>query len=102
MVTMLTTVLVAPERAAEWEQVWQDAQDFARQQAGFHGMRLLRDVAQPGHYVALSEWESRNDYDRFVRTSGLYWLDRALELWQALPPVIYEEVRAGADTDTGG
>jgi heme-degrading monooxygenase HmoA len=58
-------------------------------------MRLLRDVAQPGPYVVLSDWESRNDFDRFVRASGLYWLDRALELWQALPPVVYEEVRAG-------
>jgi quinol monooxygenase YgiN len=99
---MLTTVLVAPERAAEWEKVWNVAREYARKQAGFHAMRLLRDAAQPGHYVVLSEWASRNDFDRFVQTSGLYWLDRVLELWQALPSVDYEEVRAGADTNKGG
>ena len=102
MVTMLMTVLVAPERAAEWEQGWNAALAFARRQDGFRAMRLLRDVTQPGHYVVLSEWVSREDHDRFVRASGLYWLDRAVELWQALPPVHYEEVRAGADSDQGG
>jgi hypothetical protein len=51
--------------------------------------------------VVLSEWDSSDDFNRFVRTSGLNWLDRALELWQALPAVDFEEVQAGADTDKG-
>ena len=101
MVTMLTTVLVAPERAAEWEQVWNRTQDYARRQAGFHSMRLLRDTTQPGHYLVLSEWESTKDFNCFVRTSGLYWLNRALELWQALPSVVYEEACAAAHSDQG-
>jgi heme-degrading monooxygenase HmoA len=104
MVTMLATVLVAPDRAAEWEQVWSASEDFARQQPGFHAMRLLRNVAQPDHHVAMSDWESRNDYEQFVRASGLNWLDRAVELWGAAPPIVYEEVRAGtqAATETTG
>jgi quinol monooxygenase YgiN len=84
------------------QQVWTRTQHIAQQQSGFYSIRLLRDVAQPGHYVMLSEWDSRNDYDHFVRASGLYWLDRALELWQSLPPVIFEEVLANADALKGG
>jgi heme-degrading monooxygenase HmoA len=98
---MLTTVLVTPERAAEWEQVWESARDYARRQAGFQSMRLLRDTTQPGHYMALSEWESRSNFDSFVRTSGLNWLNRGLELWQTVPPVRYEEILAGGDSDQG-
>lgn len=102
MITTLTSVRVAPERTAEFETVWNSAHEYARRQAGYHDMRLLRDVAQPGHYIALNEWDSRDDFDRFARTSGMNWLERGLQLWQTLPAVDFEEVQTGAVTDKGG
>jgi heme-degrading monooxygenase HmoA len=43
----------------EWAQ-------FFRRGAGYVGTELLRDVEQPGRYVVIDRWETREAYNAFV------------------------------------
>jgi hypothetical protein len=43
-----------------------------------------------------SEWESREHVNAFVRTSGLLWLLRSLDLFAEHPTVTYFDVLADA------
>jgi heme-degrading monooxygenase HmoA len=43
----------------EWAQ-------FFRRGRGFVGTELLRDVEQPGRYLVVDRWESRDAYNAFV------------------------------------
>jgi heme-degrading monooxygenase HmoA len=43
----------------EWAQ-------FFRRGAGYVGTELLRDVEQPGRYVVVDRWDSREAYNAFV------------------------------------
>jgi heme-degrading monooxygenase HmoA len=39
---------------------------FFRQGRGYVGTELLRDVEQPGRYLVVDRWESRDTYNDFV------------------------------------
>ena len=39
---------------------------FFREGAGYVGTELLRDVENPGRYLVVDRWESREAYQRFV------------------------------------
>jgi heme-degrading monooxygenase HmoA len=39
---------------------------FFRAGAGYIGTELLRDVENPGRYLVIDRWESRDAYQRFV------------------------------------
>src|SRR5438552_6711310 len=92
MVMVVTTVAVAPGREEEWEAVWRQVRRLAAAYPGFRRTTLWRDPTRPGQYVVQSEWDSRSDFDRFVRISGVEWLNRGLELWTGARPQVYDEV----------
>jgi heme-degrading monooxygenase HmoA len=92
MVTMVTTVAVQPGREEEWEAVWRQFRALHAQHPGFRKAMLLRDTARPGHYALLSEWDSRAQFDHFVRTSGANWVNRGLALWTDGPMLVCDEV----------
>ena len=55
--------------AAEFERVYGadgDWAQFFRQGRGYIGTELLRDVENPGRYLVLDRWESREAYQSFV------------------------------------
>jgi heme-degrading monooxygenase HmoA len=43
-----------------------DWAQFFRNGAGYIGTELLRDVEQPGRYLVVDRWESREAYNAFV------------------------------------
>ena len=43
-----------------------DWAQFFRDGRGFVGTELLRDVEQPGRYLVVDRWESRDAYNAFV------------------------------------
>lgn len=51
------------ERAYGPEGEWAE---FFRGGAGFVGTELLRDVENPGRYLVIDRWESREAYQAFV------------------------------------
>ena len=51
------------ERAYGPEGEWSE---FFRRGAGYIGTELLRDVENPGRYLVVDRWESREAYQAFV------------------------------------
>jgi heme-degrading monooxygenase HmoA len=41
---------------------------FFRQGRGYIGTELLKDVEQPGRYLVVDRWESRDAYNAFVES----------------------------------
>ena len=59
---------VAPEHAAEFEQVYGAAGPWValfRQAAGYVGTQLLRDQSNPLRYITIDRWRSVADYQAF-------------------------------------
>ena len=80
MITVMATFVMAPELEVVWEEVWPQAYAVWSRYPGLRDARLLRDVAEPARYVLHSEWEEREHVNAFVRSSGLLWLIRGLDL----------------------
>jgi heme-degrading monooxygenase HmoA len=53
------------ERVYGAEGAWSE---FFRRGRGYVGTELLRDVEQPGRYVVIDRWESRDAYNDFVES----------------------------------
>jgi len=47
--------------------------------AGYIGTELLRDVEQPGRYVSIDRWESRDAYNAFVEAHRDTYMQRVDE-----------------------
>lgn len=74
-------------RAGEWEAIWDEMHDIARQTPGFHRAQLLRSVEHPGKYTVYSLWESRESWDDFFNTEKTQALIRASFRLLKGPPV---------------
>jgi heme-degrading monooxygenase HmoA len=56
-------------RSGDFERVYGPEGEWAqffRQGRGYVGTELLRDVEQPGRYVVVDRWDSREAYNGFV------------------------------------
>lgn len=85
MITRMTTIEVAPERAAEWEDMWHRVHAVYRQHPGFRGARLLRNADRPGYYVLQTEWEERAHANEALRIAGMTWIARGLGCGTNMP-----------------
>src|SRR5207247_11169727 len=56
----------------EWAQ-------FFRTGSGFVGTELLRDLEQPGRYLVVDRWETREAYNEFVETHRAEYMRRVDE-----------------------
>jgi heme-degrading monooxygenase HmoA len=67
---VLALVFVYEVREAEeFERAYGPEGDWAqffRGGRGYVGTELLRDVEQPGRYLLVDRWDSRDDYNAFV------------------------------------
>jgi heme-degrading monooxygenase HmoA len=65
--------------AAEFERVYGpdgDWAEFFRAGRGYVGTELLRDVEQPGRYLVVDRWESREAYNAFVEANRETYMRR--------------------------
>ena len=92
MITVLTLVEVAQGREAEVTEMWHRVLDLARRHAGFHKATLMHDTTRAGCYAIHAEWETRAQFDDFVRATGVAWLNRDQDLWHQAPTMVYDEV----------
>ncbi len=81
MITILTTVAVQPGREEDFEELWRQALPKRDHYPGLRTERLLRDTDQPGRYVVLHEWDEREQFNAFVRASGMLWRLDATQGW---------------------
>jgi heme-degrading monooxygenase HmoA len=52
---------------------------FFRGGRGYVGTELVRDVEQPGRYLVIDRWESRETYNAFVETNREEYMRRVDE-----------------------
>jgi heme-degrading monooxygenase HmoA len=53
--------------------------EFFRDGDGYIGTELLRDVENPGRYLVIDRWESREAYQRFVELQRKEYMRRVDE-----------------------
>jgi quinol monooxygenase YgiN len=99
MITILTMVEVLPGREADFEELWRGVRRQQKRYPGLRTERLLHNTDQRGGYVVYSEWEDREQYDAFIRASGMLWLLDATDHWMTPPTWSYlEDVEETAPT----
>ena len=68
--------------AAEFERVYGPDGEWAaffRAGRGYVGTELLRDVEQPGRFLVIDRWESREAYNAFVEANRVEYMRRVDE-----------------------
>ena len=103
MISMVTTVQVAPGHDDTFEDAWQSIREELRRHPGFRGASLLRDSSRPNHYVVLTGWDGHDQLAAAMRE--LTWLQRDLTAdWTAGPFHVYDQVvdSVGDIADPGG
>jgi heme-degrading monooxygenase HmoA len=53
--------------------------EFFRAGPGYVGTELLRDVENPGRYLVIDRWDSREAYQQFVESRGEEYMRRVDE-----------------------
>jgi len=101
MIAIMTVVQAKPGHDDELTQIWQRAQELYRGHPGFRHARRLRHTDHEGHWTIESEWDSRDQYNAFVRDMGMPWIDDALGLWAEPPITIYMEIVDETVSDAG-
>jgi heme-degrading monooxygenase HmoA len=74
MITILATFEVQLGREQEFEELWRWGRPKRERSPELRACRLLRHTDQHRRYVALHEWEDREQFDAQVRASGMVWL----------------------------
>ncbi len=91
----VTSVLSLPVRAGAedaFQRAFRELAVFeqARRSGGFRGGRLLRPSAAGQPFLVVAEWESEEDYERWLASP------RRAQLSAALEPFLAHEVAQGA------
>jgi heme-degrading monooxygenase HmoA len=68
MIVSFFHVTVPAERAADFERSWTQRAGMVDKMAGFQGMEVLRSGDQPGTYVVVTRWDSREQYDAWANS----------------------------------
>lgn len=59
---------IAGESAAALERAFAERSHAVDRHAGFLGLELLREVGQPGRYLLVTRWSSREDFRRYMKS----------------------------------
>jgi heme-degrading monooxygenase HmoA len=78
MVTEIAVITINPERDAEFERAVASAASLFQGASGCRGMRLEREIEDPGRYRLFVEWDTVEDHTEGFRNS------EAFKQWRAL------------------
>lgn len=65
----LSEITVPVEGGEALEQAFRDRLGAVDGWAGFLGLSVLRDRRRPGRYVMISQWESKDCFTRYMRST---------------------------------
>ncbi len=68
MIVSMFHVQVPAEMAARFEQSWKHRAGQVDKMAGFRGLEVLRNGEEPGTYIVLTRWESKEDFERWAHS----------------------------------
>ncbi len=66
MIVNMFHVQVPAERAAAFEGSWSQRAGMVDHMPGFQGMEVLRDGQQAGHYLVVTHWDTKEDFERWA------------------------------------
>lgn len=75
--------------ASEFELAFDETSAFFAAQPGFLRHRLLRQADDPGRYVNIAEWDSREDFQRAVAQPAFAPHAKALRALASSDPNLY-------------
>lgn len=95
-VTVVISFNLLPGREDVWREAWSEVARLAAHRRACRHSRLLQDRNDVDCCAMLSEWESLVDFDRFVRETGLIWLDRVTAYSRTPPQInVFELIQHG-------
>jgi heme-degrading monooxygenase HmoA len=68
MIVSLFHVTVPEQATAGFEQSWTKRAGMVDQMPGFKGLEILRAGDEPGKYIVLTRWETREDYEQWAKS----------------------------------
>jgi heme oxygenase (mycobilin-producing) len=68
MIASLFHVRVPAEATQPFEQSWTKRAGLVDKMPGFRGLEVLRDGKEPGKYIVLTHWETREDFERWANS----------------------------------
>lgn len=100
-VIVTETFKLRPGEGQSWADVGRAIRRAALGNAACVSFRLMRDRRNQSLAVLLSEWTSIQEFNRFVRESGVLWLERGVHpslagTWSILEPDDVVEARSEA------
>jgi heme-degrading monooxygenase HmoA len=63
---------ITPGSESDFEAAVEQGKELIAQAHGFHSLKLLRGIEQPGTYLLLIEWETLEDHTVGFRESELF------------------------------
>jgi quinol monooxygenase YgiN len=91
-VVVAESFILHPAQQQSWSDVVRTIRRAALSNAACVSFRLMRDRHNDSLVVLLSEWTNIHEFNRFVRESGLLWMERGIHpslagTWSLLEPV---------------
>jgi quinol monooxygenase YgiN len=77
-VVVLESFTIHESQRRQWRTLSKDLQRSAVAQDGCRGSLLMTDRNDPNHYTLVSEWSDIEQFNQFMRTSGVRWRERAI------------------------
>ncbi|HEU5441190.1 MAG TPA: antibiotic biosynthesis monooxygenase [Ktedonobacterales bacterium] len=68
MIVSLFHVQVPAEAATGFEASWTKRAGLVDQMPGFQGLDVLKNAQEPGKYLVLTRWASREDFERWANS----------------------------------
>ena len=68
MIASMFHVRVPVEAAERFEQSWTHRAGKVDAMSGFRGLEVLKSGTEPGAYIVLTHWETREDFERWANS----------------------------------
>ena len=68
MIASMFYVRVPEQAIAGFEKSWQHRSGLVDKMPGFHGLEVLRDGKEPGKYIVLTHWDTKEDFERWANS----------------------------------
>ncbi len=89
MIVRVVRMTFAPEFVTDFQKVFESRKHLIASFEGCCGVKLLRDIHQPGVFFTISEWQDENCLNNY-RQSELFrqtWSE--VKQWFAAPPLAH-------------
>jgi quinol monooxygenase YgiN len=77
-VTVVMSLEAPPVRIDAFRAVWQEMARLARTRPACRYFTILLEPQHPSRCTLRSEWDDASSFHKFIRESGILWMERAI------------------------